>query len=145
VVITNPNNNSPQYSDRLQVAGRVATIEVWVQRKFRLTHSEDFKRVRRTGKSFAHPLVVLVVQPSQNPQVRVGVTTGKTTGSAVHRNRARRLLREAIRPFLPSLAPNWDLVLIARPALAAASLEQARAALKSVLRRAELLPVIDES
>ncbi|HEX5943558.1 MAG TPA: hypothetical protein VFY66_14840, partial [Anaerolineales bacterium] len=33
-----------------------------MQRKFRLTRSEDFKRVRRSGKSYAHPLVVLIVQ-----------------------------------------------------------------------------------
>jgi ribonuclease P protein component len=144
VVITNPKKDSPEYSDRLQLAGRVATFEVWVQRKFRLTRSEDFKRVRRTGKSFAHPLAVLVAQHSQNPQVRVGVSAGKTTGSAVHRNRARRLLREAMRPFLPLLAPHWDLVLIARPALAAANLEQARAAVHSLLLRAELIPVINE-
>ena len=115
-----------------------------MQRKFRLTRSEDFKRVRRTGKSYAHPLVVLVVQPSENPHIRVGVAAGKTTGSAVHRNRAKRLLREAMRPLLPSLAPHWDLILIARPALAAATLEQTRQAILSLLQRARLTPV-DES
>ncbi len=112
-----------------------------MQRKFRLTRSEDFKRVRHSGKSFAHPLVVLVAQPGDSPQVRVGVAAGKATGTAVHRNRAKRILREAIRPLLPSLAPGWDLILIARPALGTASLEQARSALWSLLRRASLIPV----
>jgi len=115
-----------------------------VQRKFRLTRSEDFERVRRTGKSYAHPLLVLVVQASESPHVRVGVAAGKTTGSAVHRNRSKRLLREAIRPILPSLESGWDLILIARPALASAALEDARAALLTLLRRAQLIPV-DES
>ncbi len=32
-----------------------------MQSKFRLSRSEDFKRVRRIGKSYAHPLVVLFV------------------------------------------------------------------------------------
>ncbi|MBI5842432.1 MAG: ribonuclease P protein component [Chloroflexi bacterium] len=115
-----------------------------MQSKFRLTRSEDFKRVRRNGKSYAHPLVVLVTQASETPHVRVGVAAGKTTGTAVHRNRAKRLLREAMRPLLPSLASGWDLILIARPALVSASLEETCNALLTVLRRAKLIPV-DES
>jgi len=110
-----------------------------VQSKFRLTRSEDFKRVRRTGKSYAHPLVVLVVQPNDLKLVRVGVTAGKTSGSAVHRNRAKRLLREAVRPLLPSLASSWDLILIARPTLGSASLADTHEALTTLLQRAQLL------
>ena len=117
-----------------------------MQSKFRLTRSEDFKRVRRIGKSYAHPLVVLVAQTSENSthHVRVGVAAGKTTGTAVHRNRAKRLLREALRPYLASLASGWDLILIARPALVTATLEDTRAALLNLLRRAKILPA-DES
>jgi ribonuclease P protein component len=112
-----------------------------VQRKFRLTRSEDFQRVRRNGKSYAHPLLVLVAQASETAHIRVGVAAGHTTGNAVHRNRAKRLLREAIRPILPSLASGWDLILIARPALSSATLEEARAALLTLLRRARIIPV----
>ncbi|MBI5964854.1 MAG: ribonuclease P protein component [Chloroflexi bacterium] len=116
-----------------------------MQSKFRLSRSEDFKRVRRIGKSYAHPLVVLVTQAnSASTQVRVGVAAGKTTGNAVHRNRAKRLLREAMRPMLASLASGWDLILIARPALVTATLEDTRIALTSLLKRAQILPA-DES
>ncbi|MBI3151167.1 MAG: ribonuclease P protein component [Chloroflexi bacterium] len=113
-----------------------------MQRRFRLSRSEDFKRVRRTGKSYAHPLVVLVAQASEKPThpIKVGVAAGKTTGTAVHRNRAKRLLREAMRPLLPSLASGWDLILIARPALVTATLEDTRSALINLLRRARILP-----
>ena len=112
-----------------------------MQKKFRLTRSEDFKRVRRTGKSYAHPLVVLIAQTSESPHpVHVGVAAGKTVGTAVQRNRAKRILREAIRPLLESIPPNWDIALIARPALVASTLEEARAALFHLLRRAKILP-----
>ena len=115
-----------------------------MQRKFRLTRSTDFKRVRRFGKSYAHPLVVLIVQPSEGPNLRVGVTAGKTVGFAVRRNRAKRLLRAAVRPLLVDLAPGCDLLLIARQPLTEANLEETRAALQSLLRRARLSPAPDD-
>jgi ribonuclease P protein component len=116
-----------------------------VQRKFRLTRSTDFKRVRRTGKSYAHPFVVLVAQASDAPKVRVGVTAGRSVGGAVQRNKAKRLLREAMRPLLPDLPPGWDLVLIARSALLSTSLQEIRRVLISLLRRAQILPLSNES
>ena len=116
-----------------------------MQRKFRLTRSEDFKRVRRSGKSYAHPLVVLIVQAHEQPRVKVGVAAGRTVGTAVHRNRAKRLLREAMRTLIPDIASNLDLVLIARPALVSATLEDARLALLNLLQRAKLLTPKNES
>jgi len=119
-----------------------------VQRSFRLTRSEDFKRVRRDGKSYAHPLVVLIALNRENNDqprvraVRVGVAAGKSVGTAVYRNRAKRLLREALRTLLPSIASvaySSDLILIARPALAYASLTDVREALLTLLQRAKLI------
>lgn len=111
-----------------------------MQRKFRLTRSDDFKRVRRNGKSYAHPLVVLVAQASEHPRIHIGVTAGRPVGNAIYRNRAKRLLREAMRPMLPDLASGWDLILIARPGMVSASLEDTRLALATLLRRAGLTP-----
>ena len=116
-----------------------------MQRKFRLTRSEDFKRVRRSGKSYAHPLVVLIVQTNDQPRVKIGVAAGRTVGTAVHRNRAKRLLREAIRALLPSISSNLDLILIARPGLVTATLEETRQALLTLLERAKILIPTNES
>ena len=130
-----------------------------MQRKFRLTRSEDFKRVRRSGKSYAHPLVVLIVQthdqrsnpvdqrsnPVDQPRVKIGVAAGRTVGTAVYRNRAKRLLREAMRPLIPNIASGLDLILIARPGLASATLEETRQALLNLLQRAQILTPLNES
>ena len=123
-----------------------------MQRKFRLTRSEDFKRVRRSGKSYAHPLVVLIVQahdkrssPVDQPRVKVGVAAGRTVGTAVYRNRAKRLLREAMRTLIPNLTSGLDLILIARPGLISASLEETRQALLTLLQRAQILIPLNES
>jgi len=116
-----------------------------VQRKFRLARSEDFKRVRRSGKSYAHPLVVLIVQTHDQPRVKIGVAAGRTVGTAVYRNRAKRLLREALRPLIPNIASGLDLILIARPGLVSASLEETRQALLALLQRAQILIPLNES
>ncbi len=113
-----------------------------MQRKFRLTRSEDFKRVRRSGRSYAHPLVILIALKSEKSdpgKLRIGVTAGRTTGTAVRRNRAKRILREAMRTLLPNIASNVDLILIARSGLTSATYEETRRALLNLLQRAQLL------
>lgn len=115
-----------------------------MQKRFRLTRSDDFKRVRQTGKSFAHPLAVLVIQTSESKNLRVGVTAGKNVGSAVQRNRAKRLLREAMRPLIPNIASGTDLILIARPKLVTSSLTDVSSALTNLLQRANLFITIDD-
>lgn len=113
-----------------------------MQRKFRLTRSEDFKRVRRSGKSYAHPLVVLIAlkrEKNDHPQIRVGVAAGRSVGTAVIRNRAKRLLREAIRTLIPNIASNMDLILIARAGLSTATLQDTRQALENLLQRAQII------
>jgi len=81
-----------------------------MKRKFRLTRSTDFKRVRRFGKSYAHPLVVLISQPNELNISRFGISAGRSVGNAVHRNRAKRQIRESLRPLLPSIKSGWDVV-----------------------------------
>jgi ribonuclease P protein component len=112
---------------------------------FRLTSATDFERVRREGRSHAHPLAVLIAlrraePPESGPApTRCGYAAGKGVGTAVARNRAKRLLREAVRKRAPHLAPGWDLVFMARAPLAKVRLAQAQEAVDNLLRRAHVL------
>ncbi|MFH1523865.1 MAG: ribonuclease P protein component [Chloroflexota bacterium] len=110
-----------------------------MKQRFRLTRSTDFKRVRRAGKSYVHPLMVLYAIKSDEPSVRVGVSAGLAVGNAVKRNRAKRLLRAAMNELLPQTIPGSDLLLIARSPLPKSNLQQIREALLSLLGRAGLL------
>ena len=113
--------------------------EAQVKRRFRLTRSTDIKRVRRSGKSYAHPLVVLYVEKSDVAETHVGVSAGLAVGNAVKRNRAKRLLRAAMNDLMPIINPGFSLLLIARSPLPAANVQQTRDALSSLLKRAGLL------
>lgn len=105
----------------------------------RLTRSEDYVRVRRTGRSRAHPLLILAATPNGGEETRVGFTVGKSVGTAVARNRAKRLLREAARSRLPCIRRGYDLVLTGRRETATARLDDVCAALDLLLRRAGIL------
>ena len=115
-----------------------------MKRRFRLTKSTDFQRVRRLGKSYAHPLVVLVCLENQESITRWGVVAGKSVGGAVQRNRAKRLLRAAIQPVLNEVQSGWDLILIARHPLVNVDFNQVLSALLQLLRRACVMRELDD-
>jgi ribonuclease P protein component len=110
-----------------------------VKRRFRLTSTRDFLRVRRLGKSYAHPLLVLVALPNELGTSRFAVSAGRSVGNAVQRNRAKRLIRESVRPLIPRIKPGWDLLFLARQSLGEAEFLQAQKALIQLLQRSHLV------
>ena len=95
-------------------------------------------RVRRFGKSYAHPLIVLVAMPAEENRTRFAVTAGKSLGNAVQRNRAKRLLREVLRPLIADSKPGWNNILIARKPILTATLPEIKTAVETLMKRAHL-------
>ncbi len=110
-----------------------------MERRLRLRHGADFRRVRVHGRHHSGRLLRMLVAAGNCAHNRYGVVAGKGLGNAVKRNRARRLLREALRALHPHLRPGHDLVLVARPAMVGVSMSSLRAALARQMRRAGLL------
>ncbi|MFC2028726.1 ribonuclease P protein component [Chloroflexota bacterium] len=110
-----------------------------MKKKFRLTRTSDIQRVQRHGRSHPHSLVVVVVLETGEPGTRVAVTAGKRIGGAVQRNRAKRLLREAMREVYPSITRGSDILLIARKSLLAAPLSELKNSLTKLLHDADLI------
>jgi ribonuclease P protein component len=92
-----------------------------VQRRHRLSRSRDFDAVYRRGTSTSTRYLVLHWFPrgeDLDGEPRLGLAVPRSVGSAVVRNRMKRLLREAWRELLPSVPPGHDYVLAARPGVA---------------------------
>jgi ribonuclease P protein component len=108
-----------------------------------LKRNSQFEHVRRAGRSWASGPVVLNAAPNGLESVRCGFIVGKKIGKAVTRNRARRLIREAVRVRLPHLKPGWDLVWIARASIVEAEWATVSAAVDEVLKRSKLFANAD--
>ena len=102
-----------------------------------LTKTAQYALVYRGGSSWVDRLVVMKVLPNSLDLTRCGFSVSRRVGSAVVRNRVKRRLREIIR--LTPLPPGWDIVLIARPQVAAARYDDIEKSVRGLLTRAGLL------
>lgn len=110
-----------------------------LNKRFRLTRSIDFKRVRKQGQSFVHPLVVLVKGSGKPESAKIGLSVSRSVGNAVVRNHTKRILREIMRPLLPSLKSGSEFVLVARSAIVDADFKAVGVAVLDLLKRSKLL------
>jgi ribonuclease P protein component len=106
----------------------------------RLSSPAAFRSVFSTGRSYAHGAVVLYVakRATGAGPARAGFVVSRKVGGAVARNRAKRLLREALRLEGRELPEGLDLVVVARPSVAGASYHEVAGDLRDVLSAAGL-------
>jgi ribonuclease P protein component, eubacterial len=74
----------------------------------------EFRRIYKKGRSYVNPAIVVYILKNKNGVNRVGITTSRKIGDAVHRNRARRIIREAYRALEGRLPAGYDFVFVAR-------------------------------
>lgn len=80
----------------------------------KLKINKEFRRVYGRGKSYVTPFVVSYVMRQKGERVRLGITVSKKIGSAVMRNRAKRVITAGFRECLPHINGGCDIVLVAR-------------------------------
>jgi ribonuclease P protein component len=98
----------------------------------------DFEALGRLGTARGNRLLVLRWRRTDGPATRIGLSTPRSLGGAVERNRVRRRLRELVRRDYPRMGSGWDLLVIARPEASRASWEELGDALASLLARADI-------
>lgn len=91
------------------------------------------RRVLREGRPWHGERVVAFVAPGVGD---AGFVAGRRVGTAVARNRARRVLRSAWRAVAPQTAPGTDVVWVAREPIRGAKTQDLVAEMIELLRRA---------
>jgi ribonuclease P protein component len=113
-------------------------------RRLRLTRSQDFEAVRRQGKRWRDPLLILTIAPNSLSHNRFGFVAGRRVGTAVVRNTLKRRLRAAVVHWLAQAATGYDAVIAAQPQAAGATYRALEAALGEAFQRVHLMAASDE-
>lgn len=103
-----------------------------------LNQNRDFKRIYHRIKPFVFPELVVYVAPNRKNGLRIGLTAGKKVGSAVKRNRAKRIIRASLEPFRDKLT-NVDIVIVARTRTPNLKSTQLEIVLKKAFTKAKIL------
>lgn len=111
-----------------------------LSRAMRVRESREFAALRVQGQRMAVGCMVANWKTlAPGATTRLGVITSRKVGSAVVRNRARRLLREVFRQHQLDLVQPVEAVLVARPSIAGKAFAAVDRDFLQLLRRASLL------
>ena len=97
----------------------------------------EFQSVYAHGKSIANRFIVLYVAKSDS-DLKVGFAAGKKLGTAVERNRIKRILREAFRLNQHQLKSGFKILLVGRKSLVGKKFQDANRAFIDICKRAEI-------
>ena len=117
-----------------------------MNRDHRLKKAADFRAIREFGRSWADRFLVVVVvrrelvDGAPVPPSRFGFSVSKRIGNAVQRNHIKRRLRTAVMDTDPAL--GWDVLVIARKAVANSAYLDLKRSTKSLLRKAGITTVV---
>src|SRR2546427_5617233 len=79
-----------------------------------LRRAADFRRVYERRRSVSDGWLIVYACENGLPHLRLGLSVSRKVGQATHRNRLRRLYREAFRLTRHEMPIGLDLVLIPR-------------------------------
>ncbi len=126
---------------------KAASRRFFFRKENRVLKRADFKKVYNSGRPWRRSLIhVFILEPAVKsddealsvvpPPTRLGITATKKAGNAVHRNRARRVVRESYRHLLPDLKPGYTIIVNTMRLATTAPQTKVDAQLKDVLRQA---------
>lgn len=85
-----------------------------MKRYDKLKQNWEFHRLYSRGKCLQTQACILYFIKGKTGRVRLGITAGKKLGSAVKRNRAKRVITAAFDSIYPRIKKGYDFVVVAR-------------------------------
>ncbi|MBR0466213.1 MAG: ribonuclease P protein component [Clostridia bacterium] len=80
----------------------------------KLKQNYEFHRAYNRGDSYVAPEFVLYIVKGRREKIRLGITVSRKLGTAVARNRAKRVLTAAFDMAKEYTVPGYDYVIVAR-------------------------------
>lgn len=112
----------------------------------RLRKSQEYDKVYQNGKKIYTPYFLLYYRPAKKQDLpkyaelpRIGIVASKKVGNAVARNRAKRMIREAVRELLPTLKPEFEAAIISFDKILETDSPTVKQTLESALEKADLI------
>jgi ribonuclease P protein component len=112
-----------------------------IDSKNRLTGSKNFERVKKEGKLYQRVLfgVSLLKREDKKPSRFGFIVSNKISKDAVHRNRVKRALREAVRQSATHIKKGYDVIFLAKTKIVRKSTEEIMREVKVSLKQIKLL------
>jgi ribonuclease P protein component len=102
----------------------------------KLRTAAEYQKVYRAGRKYSDPYFQLFVCPGESSESRYGITATRRLGSAVTRNRVKRVLRESMRKISPLIPEGYDIVILSRDGMIAEKEPVVRDRLLKLLKKA---------
>lgn len=103
-----------------------------------LRKTGDFNAIYKKGKSSGSKYVVVLYKPNGTGLTRKAFVASKKVGNSVMRNRARRLMREAVRLSGVRLPEGYDFLFIARNGITVSKCADVKRSIEAALKRTGL-------
>ncbi len=111
-----------------------------LKKEFRIRKQKDFENVFGKGFYASDRFLTLKAVENKMPFSRFGfVVSKKISKKAVERNRAKRLMSEAIRLTDEKIKPGFDVVFISRVGIVNKSMGEIKESVEKLLKRSGLL------
>ena len=104
-----------------------------------LRRKSDFLSIYNKGKSVGDRYVVIFYKKNNLSYNRTAFLASKKVGNSVHRNRARRLMKESVRTSELEISTGFDIIFIARNTIIDRNCAEVRNSIESALKKTKVL------